>query len=344
MKLYTISRFLFFIFAIIQGSFFSRFMVAHINEYGFYGLATMFAIPLLFLAVTLHHNGLKYRLGVVWFLYSCILVIMIAIIFGEIVIKDNKLRNEVEESKSQPCIDGKNNYAFQNISNTSMYNESVNQRHSDKNTTKIENSKKTHPFFDSTVLTLTLSLTPAQMLLLLTSAADESEISTDIYFTTTMNLFDGVEMLEVLLQVPHGKIPKGWEIAVVVVVCIYYFVSFLEIHQIKFVPKENNRDTVPVEMRTKTAAAEENSRDTVKMRKKTAAVNTIFQLIFNACFMVIRLVLWLRFHVNAAVFLIKNVIALVILLVALYKTYRTRNENDQDTQQNNTDIGHTNTL
>ncbi|CAB3997745.1 Hypothetical predicted protein [Paramuricea clavata] len=328
MKLYTISRFLFFVFAIIQGSFFSRFMVAHRNEHGFYGLAAMFAIPLLFLAGTLYCDGLKDGLSAVWFLYSCILVIMIAIIFGEIVIKDNKLRNEVEESKSQPCIDGKNNYTFENISNSSMYNASVNRRHSDKNTTKIENSKKTHPFFDSTVLTLTLSLTPAQMLLLLTSAADESEISPDIYFTTTMNLFDGVEMLEVLLQVPHDKIPEEFEIAVVVVVCIYYFVSFLEIHQIKFV-------------------REENSPDRVKMRKKTAAVNIVLQVILNACFMVIRLVLWLRFHVNAAVFLIKNVIALAILLVALYKTYRTRNENDQETQQNNTDMhatGHTNTV
>jgi amino acid permease len=338
MKLYKISRILFFAVAITQGIFLSQFMVEQNNDNSFYGLAAMFAIPLLCLVGTLYYNGLKYRLSVVWFLYSCILVIMIAIIFGEIVIKDNKLRNEVEESKSKPSIDGKNNYAFENFSNSSMYNESVNQRHSDKNTTKIKNSKKTHSFFDSTVLTLTLSLTPAQMLLLLASAADESGISTELYFVTSMNLFDGVEMLEVLLQVPHDKIPEEFEIAVVVVVCIYYFVSFLEIHQIKFVREEDTSVLADTSENT----VENTSEDTVKFRKKTVVVNTVFQVILNACFMVIRLVLWLGFDVNAAVFLAKNGIALVILLFQLYKWYCTRKK-DKDTQQNNTDMGYTNT-
>jgi hypothetical protein len=337
MKLYTISRFLFFVFAIIQGSFFSRFMVAHRNEHGFYGLAAMFAIPLLFLAGTLYYDKLKDRLSVVWFLYSCILVIMIAIIFGEIVIKDNKLRNEVDESKSQPCIDGKNNYTFENISNSSMYNESVNRRHNDNNITKIDHSKKTHPFFDATVLTLTLSLTPAQMLLLLTSVTDESGIPTELYFITSMNLFDGVEMLEVLLQVAHDKIPEEFEIAVVVVVCIYYFVSFLEIHQIKFVREEDTSVLADTWGNT----VENTSEDTVKFRKKTVVVNTVFQVILNACFMVIRLVLWLGFDVNAAVFLAKNGIAVVILLFELFE-WCTRKK-DKDTQQNNTDMGYTNT-
>ena len=76
----------------------------------------------------------------------------------------------------------------------------------------IPDQLKNVTFFGPNVLKTTLSITPPQMLLLLNSVTDEAEILKELYFTTTLNLFDGIEMLEVLLQDKNDAIPKSYAV------------------------------------------------------------------------------------------------------------------------------------
>ena len=91
-KLYKISRVLFFALLVAQPILLSKFVADHNSNDDFYALATMFLIPLFYWAGTLYFEGLKYRLASVWFSYSIVFVIMMGVIFGRAVIEDNKLR------------------------------------------------------------------------------------------------------------------------------------------------------------------------------------------------------------------------------------------------------------
>ena len=113
-----------------------------------------------------------------------------------------------------------------------------------------------------------------------------------------MDLFDGVEMIEVLHEDICDKIPMGWEIAVLVAALLFFLLSFLEVYPVKF--KKSNDAC---------------KQDEVKFCKKRAIVNTYFQIVLNLAFLVIRAVLWLHYDFDSAVFLAKNFIAIVIALV-----------------------------
>ena len=264
LKLYIISRVLFFVFLVVQPILLSKFVADHENGSRFYGLAALFVIPLLVWAWTLYHDGLKYRLATVWFLYSCVLVIMIGVIFGSAVIEDNKLR----EQEIATCLC--------NATNTTT---------------------KSHSFFDSKFLKITLCFTPGIMLLLLTSVTDDLGRLKELYFTSVLDLFDGVEMIEVLHEDVCDKIPEGWEVAVLVAALLFFLLSFLEVYQVKFT-KPNK----------------------VKICKKRAIRNTYFQVVLNLAFLIIRAVLWLHYEFDSAVFLAKNFIAIIIALVDILET------------------------
>ena len=92
----------------------------------------------------------------------------------------------------------------------------------------IPDQLKNDTFFGPNVLKTILSLTPQQMLLLLNSVTDEVEILKQLYFTATLNFFDGIEMLEVLLQDRNNAIRTAMQFAVLTVVILFFAVSFLE--------------------------------------------------------------------------------------------------------------------
>ena len=278
LKLYIISRVLFFMLLVVQPILLSKFVADHKNDDRFYGLAALFLIPLLVWAGTLYHDGLKYRLATVWFLYSCVLVIMMGVIFGQAVIEDNKLR----EQEIATCL---------NATNTTT---------------------KSHSFFDSKFLKITLCFTPGIMLLLLTSVTDDSETLKQLYFTSVLNLFDGVEMIEVLHEDLCDKIPEGWEIAVLVAALLFFLSSFLEVYQVKFT---NPSDT------HKSKSKNADKQDEVKICKKRAICNTCFQVVLNLAFLIIRAVLWLHYEFDSAVFLAKNFIAIIIALVDILEAH-----------------------
>ena len=94
--------------------------------------------------------------------------------------------------------------------------------------TVIENKLDSADFLGPNVLKTTLCITPVLMLLLLKSTPNTMDIINVLSFTVTLDLFDGIEMLEVILEEdenPHG-IPKELEIAILVFVCLFFLVTF----------------------------------------------------------------------------------------------------------------------
>lgn len=125
----------------------------------------------------------------------------------------------------------------------------------------------------------------------------EDEDLKDLYFRATLNLFDGMEMLEELLE--HGThgddVPKGLETAILFFVCLFYFLSFLELLHLAFRGKEDDQ--------------------TRTRWRVTHCVNTIFQIGLNVSFFSLRMIVWIEYKRDAAIFLAKNLISIVINLM-----------------------------
>ncbi|KAJ7370870.1 hypothetical protein OS493_029414 [Desmophyllum pertusum] len=89
----------------------------------------------------------------------------------------------------------------------------------------VEDKLEKGAFLGPNILKMTFCLTPLLLLLLLNTGTDSSEyreLVSKLSFQITLDLFDGVEMLEVVLEENelHRGIPKGFEQAIIAVVCI----------------------------------------------------------------------------------------------------------------------------
>ena len=259
LKLRRISRIFFGVFLVVQGALLVQYPVQYEGNYGYYGLLAFHAAILIAWAKILCRDTLIQRFWLVWLLYAFVLTVMVAIIFGKIVIQ-NKLDNDI--------------------------------------------------FFGSNVLKTTLCVAPAEMLLLLNSVSDKANVLTELYFTATLDLFDGMEMLEVLVEdareantleanvtgtktMQSNAVPKSMKFSILGFVCAFFLTSFVELFQIKF--EEDGSDA--------------------KLRKRTFCINTFFQVVMNVGFLVLRFVLWFKFDRDAAIFISKNVFALVLVLL-----------------------------
>jgi hypothetical protein len=280
MELYMVSRGFFLAFLVSQHVLLSKFVADHEDELGFYGLVAMLLITVGFWIEILRRDTLKERLSAVWLVYSCMLVIMIGVIFGRAVIEDNKLR----EQEIATCLC----------------------------TPNVNNTTTDHSFFDSGFLKITLFFTPGLMLLLLTSVTDETGTLKQLQLIIVMDLFDGIEMIKVLHEDVCDKIPMVWEIAVLVAALLFFLFSALEVHQVKF---EKPNDAGKSKGKVQKTKAQK-----VWICKKTAMVTTGFQIFMNLAFLVIRSVLWLHYDFDSALFLAKNVISLVMVLVDVIET------------------------
>ena len=269
LKLCNISKVLFVIIIVSQGCILSKYIVDHKKSEVYFGIAPAFIALSLFTWVgTLCFGQLKNRLGIVWFFYMVALVVMVGWIFGDILINHNKLR---EETVSGDLCEG------------SMQS--------------VKNSSNSNSFFDSKFLKITLCFTPGEMLLLLTSVSFESGTFQLICFTAVMDLFDGIEMLEVLNEDVCNKIPKVLEFIVLAATLLSFLLSSFEVHQVKF--DENGEP---------------------KARDKTSLAEAIFQIVLNVFFLVIRLMLWLSYGLDSAIFIAKNIIGLAVVLVPVLES------------------------
>ena len=137
------------------------------------------------------------------------------------------------------------------------------------------------------------------MLLLLQSTYDPSDSSDfhdllkELSFTVTLDLFDGIEMLEVILEEDENRdgIPKGMEIAILVFVCGFFLLSPLELLQYKY--KEGGD---------------------FKIRKIPFCIKYTFQALVNLAFLIFRLISWFKYGPNAPIFIAKNGISLIRLV------------------------------
>ena len=262
----------------------------------------------------------------VWLLYSIGLVVMIGVIFGGIVIKDRPASGTACSPITSDTFCGTvtNGTFYRSVTNGTFYGPASNETLSDrpvKNGTfccaqvknnvtifgslRIRNFHGTvlnRKFFGPNVLKTTLSLTPALMLLLLKSVKDDDGDLKALCLGATLDLFDGLEMLEVLLE-RQGK-PEtartqesGIEIIILVVVIIFYLLSFLEL--LHLIYDENTR-----------------------LFKRVLHVNSVFQFALNVSFLVIRCILWFKYNRDAAIFIAKNVISLVMSVLPIFIKYK----------------------
>ena len=333
LKLVNISRFLFFAIVLTQAFIFAKYQVQHKHDNDFYGLAALFCfLSLAFWIIAVWQDFLIYSLWFLWLLYSVALVIMIGVIFGGIVMK-NQPRNDnfcghilngtfcAQTSNGTFCGPVKNDTFCATVRNGTFFG----QNRGDTSTGPFPNDA----FFGPNVLKSTLSLAPVQMLLLLTSTTDQAEVLMEVFIMATLNLFDGMEMLEVLLRDKNNAIDEGIKIAILTTVIIFFLFSFLELFQVKFVENESKPTAADVESQSK---------PTAKDRTKTIEVNRVFQIVVNTLFLGFRLCLWFAYDQDAAIFIAKNAISLSYLIWPyLVKWGWISNKSKQPTESSNRD-------
>ena len=169
----------------------------------------------------------------------------------------------------------------------------------------IEDKLSSAVVFGPNVLKAILCITPALLLLLLQSTTERSEydnyreLLNDLSFTTTFDLFDGIEMLGIILdedENPYAyEVPKELEITIVVFVCVFFFLSPLELFRFKF-----------------------SEVDELGSRKTALCIRRLVQALLNLSFLVFRLILWFKYGRNAPIFIAKNGISVILLFLRLY--------------------------
>jgi hypothetical protein len=163
----------------------------------------------------------------------------------------------------------------------------------------------------------------------------EDEDLKDLYFRATLNLFDGMEMLEELLE--HGMhgsdVPQGLERTVLVFVCLFYIFSFLELLHLAFRCKEDKVE----EATTINQNDDEKEKSRKKKWRRTHATNTGFQILLNGSFFGLRLGMWLGYKRGAAIFLAKNLISIVMNVMPYLIAIGCVNDKSDDDDGDNLD-------
>ena len=118
-------------------------------------------------------------------------------------------------------------------------------------------------------------------------------------------------MLEELLE--HGThgddVPKDLEIAILFFVCLFYFLSFLELLHLPFRCKDKE------ESYYKNDAEKEKEEKREKKWQWSHGTNSFFQIGLNLSFFTLRMIMWIKHKRDAAIFLAKNLISIVINVV-----------------------------
>ena len=145
-------------------------------------------------------------------------------------------------------------------------------------------------FFGPNVLKMTLCLTPLLLLLLLSTGMDSiryRELMWMLSLRIALDLFDGVEMLEVILEeneLSHD-VPRSYEEAIIAFVCLTFLLSPLQLMEIKLNVRRGNW----------------------KLQKCTTALRTTFQILcVNGVLLGLRLGLFFGYGKDASIFIAKK--------------------------------------
>ncbi|XP_078342619.1 uncharacterized protein LOC144628396 [Oculina patagonica] len=154
----------------------------------------------------------------------------------------------------------------------------------------IEDKLDKEKFFGPNILKMTLCLAPLILLLLLSTGTDSmiyKELIWKLSLRMALDLFDGVEMLEVIIEeneVSH-EVPKSFEKAILAFVCISFLLSPLQLIEIKL--RRFSGDW--------------------KIRTCPAALRATIQVIcVNCVFLGLHLDLFLKYGKDASIFIAKN--------------------------------------
>ncbi|XP_067025214.1 uncharacterized protein [Acropora muricata] len=186
----------------------------------------------------------------------------------------------------------------------------------------IENKLNSEAFFGPNVLKMTLCVSPLLLLLLLSTGTDSMSYRDLIWLLSlriALDLFDSVEMLEVVLEenivhhniskecevvleeiiVPHN-IPRSFENAIIAFACISFILSPLELMQVKT-----------------------NDYGQWKYRKViSCAQRTAQTLLVNCVFLSLRLALFRKYGRDASIFIAKNGIIILLSLFEICSRFK----------------------
>lgn len=162
----------------------------------------------------------------------------------------------------------------------------------------------TSDVFGPNALKTVLSITPVLLILLLnvTIPSGNEKFVERLSITTVLDLFDGIEMLEVILLQKENSsfdLPKSLETWIVIFVSINFLLSPMVLFQHKV------------------------NGNSIEPRPKILAIRTFIQVIFvNLAFLVIRCVVWSEYKHDASIFIAKNVLSIIISVIEFFAVFR----------------------
>ena len=176
---------------------------------------------------------------------------------------------------------------------------------------KVGDKIDKNEFLGPKVLKMILCITPLLLLLLLNTGdlddseenEEEREIVSKLRFPVAVDLFDGIEMINIVLEEREHDfgIPKAFSTAMIVFACLSMLVS-------------------PWHMAEKKV-----TKDGAKIRFRTALCRNIVQIAFvNLPFLVTRAVVFIKFGKDESIFIAKNGIAIVRSILEIRNLRRLR--------------------
>ena len=170
-------------------------------------------------------------------------------------------------------------------------------------------------FLGPNVLKMVLCITPLLLLLLLNtgdlddSDDEEREIVSKLCFPMAVDLFDGIEMIDIVLEEREHEfgIPKAFSTAMIVLACLSILASPWQMVEIKL------------------------TEEGPEIRIRTALSRNIFQIAFvNLLFLVIRAVVFFKFGKDESIFIAKNGIAIVLSILEIRNLLRLHRAKQED--------------
>lgn len=156
---------------------------------------------------------------------------------------------------------------------------------------QIEDKIEKDLFLGPDVLKMTLCLTPLLLLLFLNTfetKGKDRELLLKLAFQITLDLFDGIEMLEVILEendLSHG-LSKRFEAAIIAFVCISFVLSHFQLEENRFLEESSY--------------------------KYIATIRITLQILLGNCvFLGLRLALFFKYKRDASIFIAKNGILII---------------------------------
>ena len=170
-------------------------------------------------------------------------------------------------------------------------------------------------FLGPNVLKMVLCITPLLLLLLLNtgdlddSDDEEREIVSKLCFPMAVDLFDGIEMIDIVLEEREHEfgIPKAFSTAMIVLACLSILESPWQMVEIKL------------------------TEEGPEIRIRTALCRNIVQIAFvNLPFLVIRAVVFFMFGKDESIFIAKNGIAIVLSILEIRNLLRLHRAKQED--------------